>query len=182
MTSTLQQLRICNFGRSKLNATGSSGVGYQLINNDGTVTVARTTNGVYQTAPGIYSAYITFPNEFRGQILWDTGAIFPETYYASEQHNTEENLPDAIYDKLTAIDSKVENIGLSVTGSINDKLDLIADKVQFAVDMTAGRWKIENDQMIFYKEDNVTEVARFDLFDDQGNRSMDAVFDRRRTP
>ena len=34
--------------------------------------------------------------------------------------------------------------------------------------------------MIFFKEDNVTEVARFDLFDDAGNPTMDAVFERTR--
>ena len=182
MTATLQQLRVCNFGRTKLNATGSSGVGYQLIDFDGSVILSRTTTGVYQTAPGIYSAYITFPDEFRGQILWDTGSVFAETYYASEQHNTEENLPDAIYDKLNIIADGIENVNSSVTGSIGDKLNLLQNKIDYIADMTAGRWKIENYQMIFYKEDNVTEIARFDLFDDQGNPSMDAVFDRRKVP
>ena len=182
MTATLQQLRVCNFGRTKLNATGSLGVGYQLIDFAGAVVLPRTTAGVYQTAPGIYSAYISFPDEFRGQILWDTGAIFPETYYASEQHNTEENLPDVIYDKLNIINDKIEIIDANVTGSVGDKLALLQNKIDYAIDMTAGRWKIENCQMIFYKEDNLTEVARFDLFDDQGNPSMDAVFDRRKVP
>ena len=46
------------------------------------------------------------------------------------------------------------------------------------MDIQYGRWYINNNQMIFYKEDNVTEVARFNLFDDNGNPTMDAVFDR----
>ena len=174
MTATFQQLRIVNFGRSKLNATGSSGVGYQLLNYDGTVTLSRTTAGVYQTAPGLYAAYITFPDEFRGQILWDTGTIFPETYYASEQHNTEENLPDTIYDKLNTIENTI------ISGSLNSKLDVILDRIDDTFQMTAGRWKIENYQMIFYKDDNLTEICRFDLFDENGDPSMDAVFDRRK--
>jgi hypothetical protein len=174
MTATFQQLRIVNFGRSKLNATGSTGVGYQLINYEGNVTAARTISGVHQTAPGIYAAYITFPDEFRGQILWDTGTTFSETYYASEQHNTEENLPDTIYDKLATIENTI------LTGSLNNKLDLILNRIDDTFQMTAGRWKIENYQMIFYKEDNLTEICRFGLFDENGDPSMDAVFDRRR--
>ena len=180
MTSTLQQLRLANFGKTKANATGSSGVGYQLIGYDGTTAMGRTTTGVYQSAPGIYAAYINFPDNFRGQILWDTGTIFPETYYASEQHNTEENLPDAIYDKLVDIDTKVEGLGNSVTGSIDIKLDVLSNKIDDIFHMTTGRWKIEQNQMIFYKDDNLTEVMRFDLFDDLGNPTMDAVFDRRK--
>jgi hypothetical protein len=44
--------------------------------------------------------------------------------------------------------------------------------------MQFGRWKIINKQMIFYKADNITEIARFDLFDDSGNPSAEAVFER----
>ena len=121
---------------------------------------SRTTSGVYQTAPGIYAAYVSFPDGFRGQILWDTGTVFPDTSYATEQYNYEENNPkvDEIYDVVT-----------SMTGTLNSIYD-----IQF------GRWRIVGDQMIFFKEDNVTEVARFDLFDDAGNPTMDAVFERTR--
>lgn len=140
----LSQLKNVNFGRTRLNATGSSGVGYQLLDAVGSVVSPRTTTGVYQTAPGIYAAYVSFPDDFRGQILWDTGTAFLTASYATEQYNYEENNPrvDSIYD------------------------------IQF------GRWRIVGNQMLFYKEDNTTEIARFDLFDDAGNPTMDAVFER----
>lgn len=154
----LQQLRNCDFGSGKLNATGSSGVGYTLLDTTGAVAVARTTSGVVQIAPGIYSAYVSFPDDFRGQILWDTGTTFSSTYYATEQYNVEENDP-----KVASTYSAVTQISGTI-GSIYD--------------MQFGRWKILNDQMIFYKEDNVTEIARFDLFDESGNPTMDAVFER----
>ena len=140
----LSQLRNVNFGRTKLNATGSSGVGYQLLDVTGAPVASRTTSGVYQTAPGIYAAYVSFPDDFRGQILWDTGTTFLTASYATEQYNYEEN---------------------------NPKVDSIYD-VQF------GRWRIVGNQMIFFKEDNSTEIARFNLFDDAGNPTMDAVFER----
>lgn len=283
----LQQLRNVNFGRLRLNATGASGVGYQLLDETGAVSAARTTAGVYQTAPGIYAAYVSFPDNFRGQILWDTGTVFATASYATEQYNVEENDPriatiddnvryltgavgsitgtlstvasqvtqvsgtvNDVYDTLLVVSGNVDaisfttnqifgdvsTIGVQVTqmsGTLNDVyaaiLDLsgainslsssaqilsssvyaisssaayisssvsllsgaIADlaqitgtlgnieaKVDRLIDIQYGRWHIVNDQMIFYKEDNTTEVARFDLFDENGNPSMDAVFDR----
>jgi hypothetical protein len=40
----------------------------------------------------------------------------------------------------------------------------------FVKGIEAGRWKIENNQMIFYAEDNLTELVRFNLsFDLNGN-------------
>jgi hypothetical protein len=157
---SLSQLRNVNFGRTRLNATGSSGVGYQILDTVGSVVSPRTTSGVYQTAPGIYAAYVTFPDNFRGQLLWDTGATFPTASYATEQYNVEENNPnvDAVLDTLH-----------DITGTLNSIYD-----IQF------GRWRIVGNQMIFFKEDNATEVARFDLFDDAGNPTMDAVFERTR--
>jgi hypothetical protein len=44
-----------------------------------------------------------------------------------------------------------------------------------------GRWKIttgSSPQMIFYKDDNATEIVRFNLFDETGAPSFDAVFER----
>lgn len=156
----LDQLRNCNFGRSRMNATGSSGVGYTLLDVSGSTVVARTTTGVYQTAPGIYAAYVSFPNNFRGQILWDTGSAFVTASYATEQYNVEENNP-----RIDDIDRRT----LQMSGTLGQLYD-----IQY------GRWRIVSNQMIFYKEDNATEVARFNLFDDVGAPSMDAVFDRQK--
>jgi hypothetical protein len=44
--------------------------------------------------------------------------------------------------------------------------------------MLTGRFHITNNQMIFYEDDNLTEVARFDLTDESGNPSMANVFER----
>jgi hypothetical protein len=43
-----------------------------------------------------------------------------------------------------------------------------------------GRWKIESNQMIFYEEDNVTEIMRFNLFDEAGDPANTDIFDRQR--
>ena len=43
-----------------------------------------------------------------------------------------------------------------------------------------GRWKIDKSskQMIFFGEDNETTLARYNLFDRNGNASIDEVFER----
>jgi hypothetical protein len=45
----------------------------------------------------------------------------------------------------------------------------LLSNIEFIKDIEGGKWEIINDQMIFYKADNVTEVARFDLKDIAGN-------------
>lgn len=148
---TLSQLRNVDFGSYRCNATGSSGVGYTVLDENGATVVSRTTSGVYQTAPGIYAAYVSFPDTFRGSIVWDTGTAFTRVGYASEQYNVEEN------------DPRVAQIDTNVT---------------FLRGITAGKWQIINNQMLFYAEDNSTLLASYDLFDDVDQPTMDAVFKR----
>ena len=47
---------------------------------------------------------------------------------------------------------------------------------------TVGQWEInkEDNVMIFYQDDNVTEIGRFDLKDDKGVGSTEQVFKRTR--
>jgi hypothetical protein len=61
----------------------------------------------------------------------------------------------------------------SVSGSFAEAIKLISD-------IEGGRWKIESNQMIFYEDDNITEVARFNLYDSGGSPAMEDVFERTR--
>lgn len=159
----LQQLRNVNFGKTFSNATGSLGVGYSLLDISGSVVSPRTTSGVYQltSGSGLYAAYISFPDEFRGQIMWDTGTVYSSVGYAVEQYNVEENNP--------------------IVRETHNVVTTIQDSVEIIRQFTEGRWKIENNQMLFYDKDNVTLIATFDLFDAFGVPTEDAVFERVRT-
>jgi len=44
-----------------------------------------------------------------------------------------------------------------------------------------GRWQVDEttNQMIFYQDDNITEIARYDLFDRDGVSSINELFERR---
>lgn len=158
----LSQTRSVNFGKTKAYATGSNGVGYTLEDSQGLIASPRTVAGVVEiiTGSGMYAANIAFPIGFHGHVTWDTGTIFPIVSYATEQYNVESNDPKV---------GEIRNIVSSITSSISQLYDI-----------SYGRWKIDTitKQMIFYRDDNMTEVARFDLFDSSGTPSSDAVFER----
>jgi hypothetical protein len=158
-----------NFGKSYSNLTGSSGVGYTLVATDGTVSVSRSTSGVYQlvSGSGVYATYASFPSGFHGSIVWDTGGSSP--VYTFEQYNYEANNPNV--DANTALINQ-----LSSSMSTADAMTL------FLYDMKGGRWKIDRatNSMNFYKSDNATLVASFTLFDVGGIATTDLVAERRR--
>jgi len=70
------------FGNSK---TGLATVGLTLLNPDGTEHTARTVTGVYEMAGGGYGKNITFPDDWKGILKWDTGEGSP--VYAYEDYN-----------------------------------------------------------------------------------------------
>lgn len=148
-----------NFGSHRGHATGSLGVGYQLFNADGTLSQARSTEGVYEiiAGSGIYAVTASIPSSFRGTIAWDTGLAFARTVHAVETINPED----------TTIDVMTMLAGMS--GSL-----------EFLRGLTAGRWKIVANQMKFYDEDNVTPLATYNLYDATGSLSTDNVFERRK--
>lgn len=161
---SLTQVRTVNFGKNKSNATGSSGVGYTVFDSVGVVNAPRTTTGVTQLASGsgIYQAPISFPDTFKGSVLWDTGVAFPTTYYATEQYNSEENNPNV-------------DVILSMTTQISSSVEIIRG-------MTEGRWYIDENtnKMFFYDKDNTTLIAEYNLKDKDGLPTVDAVFERLR--
>ena len=54
--------------------------------------------------------------------------------------------------------------------------------IQSLFDINFGRWKIDKaaNQMLFYKPDNVTLIATFNLFDDTLTPVYDGVFERQK--
>jgi len=84
---------------------------------------------------------------------------------------------------------QVVSVGSGLTQEEHSKLMGTADEtsltallsdIAFIKNIEGGRWKIVDNQMIFYKSDNETEVARFNLYDKQGNLSEENIFERQR--
>jgi len=168
-----------DFGSSKSNATGSNGVGYTVYDVSGSMLLSRSIDGVNQTAPGIYSANVDIPPVTpTAQIVWDTGTAFFKTYYATDAVDLTSYM--SLSESIAGIGSYVST---AIATDLNNLTSMVAQvmiDVSAIKDHTTGRWLMKDNQMIFYKEDNTTEVARFNLFDDAGKPSLENVFDRRR--
>lgn len=94
MTSTVQIVKLVNFGRSR---SGLTTVGYTILNSAGSIVTPRTTAGVYEVSgsTGIYGALATFSASFVGTIAWDSGQQGTRNVYAAEHYNYLENNPDS---------------------------------------------------------------------------------------
>ena len=84
---------------------------------------------------------------------------------------------------------QVVSVGSGLSQEEHDKLMATADEaslaallsdIAFIKNVEGGRWKIINNQMIFYKSDNSTEIARFNLYDKDGQLSEENIFERQR--
>ena len=87
---------------------------------------------------------------------------------------------------LSGIDTKLDTNNAKAT-SIESKLDgaivtidLTKVDTAFIKAIEGGRWKIDTalNQMVFYDDDNTTEIARYDLKDADGNPVSDSVYER----
>ena len=58
----------------------------------------------------------------------------------------------------------------------------LEEQTQFSFDISGGKWALDanTNEMIFYSADNVTEIARFKMRDQDNNLSIESVFSRTR--
>mgnify|MGYP003646124094 CR=1 FL=1 len=88
----------------------------------------------------------------------------------------------SIYFTNTFSGSILWDTGESTPSYASEDYNGIQNKIELTRQLTSGRWKVDNSskEMIFYKEDNTTEIARYELFDESGSPSVSSVFDRRK--
>lgn len=83
-----------------------------------------------------------------------------------------------------ATKTDIESLDIPTVSSIttavwsHSKADQISTDVKFVRDIEGGKWEITNNQMIFYAEDNITEIARFNLYNENGVLSNTNIFSR----
>ena len=87
---------------------------------------------------------------------------------------------DAAHGSGSWTSTDVSGIQTDVT-AIKAKTDTIDwTNITSLIDEIGGKWQITGNQMIFYKSDNSTEIMRFNLFDAEGNPTMNNVYKRER--
>ena len=84
-----------------------------------------------------------------------------------------------IRDALGITGDKTSSTG-GVINYIKTKTDEMIVILDFLKDIEGGMWEVVDNQMVFYKSANITEVARFDLFDKSGIPAGDNVYKRMR--
>ena len=112
--------KTCAMGSSKTGLVGT--IGITLLNPDGSVHTPRTTDGIYEIGGGCYGKDITFPDNWKGIILWDTGGIDPA--YAVEDFNLEwmidklssaEEIADAVLDEPLSEHTSSDSLGEKIS-------------------------------------------------------------------
>lgn len=86
---------------------------------------------------------------------------------------------DDVFVTISVTSASIDDV-YTDTQYLTGTVGTIATDVDFVRSMTAGRWKIDTtvNQMIFYEEDNATEVARFNLLDTAGSPTSTCVAER----
>lgn len=105
--------------------------------------------------------------------------------------NEEADTYTAVAGVQTTVDSAATQAGLD---AVNDNISILDARVQSQEDQintifqfTAGRWKIfstgpDANRIVYYEEDGITVVAKFDLKDLTGSPTYQAAFERVKVP
>jgi len=131
-----------------------------------------TSASIVSIVSGVWDANMASHNQpnTAGSLLFSASAGgVPTIDYAQ--------IADSVWNAASATHQNSGSFGF-ITSQLSGTLETVSSKIRSLYDMNFGRWKIVSNQMVFYKEDNVTVVATFNLFDDVGAPTMDAVFER----
>ncbi len=146
--------------------------------------------GTIQTDIGTIDATLTSIDGRLTTIEGDVGTIQTDIGTIQVDINSIDTRLLSIEGDIGTIQTDISSISGNIVTIQTDiatiKTDISDLKVtsQFMADIEGGRWKVDvgANQMLFYKADNVTEVARFNLFDELGTPTADPsrIAERRR--
>lgn len=161
---------------------GSSIVGgYSIIdmNGDGCALNIRAHSGAIKiiNKTGASKVAIDF---LSGRLLLDS-TITAGTFYVRGVGEISENNATGItlFDEPLVNPAKIADAVLDEPISEHTVPDSFADFINFIKQVEFGSWKMINNQLIFYDE-NSNEIAKFNLYNAQGELSMEEVTERRK--
>jgi hypothetical protein len=88
----------------------------------------------------------------------------------------------SIYFSTNFSGSILWDTGESTPAYATEEYNPMPEQVEFIKSIEGGRWKLDSTtkQMIFYKDDNTTVVARFGMSGSEGTPAVSDVFERQR--
>ena len=120
--------------------------------------------------------------QFEEETVWTTKYVLGGNLVAINDYGDDPIKPSAYVNVIisgSTSPSIVYAEGGESVWSVSEK-DALINTVEFIKQFSSGKWKIAGNQMIFYKDDNQTELMRFNLFDQYGIPAMTKVFERSR--
>jgi len=131
-------------------------------------TLTEIGDGFYRYVFTDYSASINYVMRFDGGPALGAGRYT----FAANEHYSFENWEESMSSHTGSVFASGSVTPLSSSGQM----------INFIQDIEGGRWKIDisTKQMVFYKEDNITVVAVYDLFNSSSVADTNNVFERRR--
>lgn len=89
----------------------------------------------------------------------------------------------SIYFSTSFSGSILWDTGASTAQYATEEYHNVEEQISFIKSIEGGRWKIDTstNKMVFYKDDNTTKIASFDLKDSDGSASTSSVFERVRS-
>ncbi len=158
-----------------------------------------TSGTLTEDSGGIYTTSYTFTSTGEYRVIYNPPATYEhgfENIMVEDYGNYKADVSALALDSTVAKEAQATINVATIVGEVNDnetKINLIkletdkiqsikdeTDKIELIKQMETGKWKIESNQMVFYKDDNSTEIARFNLFDSGGVPTMTDVIERRK--
>lgn len=133
-----------------------------------------TDAAMFEVGDGWYKYnFATYASSKSYLVRCDGGAGLPvnERYVVTGNNEpSTDAISTAVWDEQLSSHSMVGTAGKIVMD--------IRDSIETIFNVETGRWKITNNQMIFYDENDAV-LLTFDLFDASGNPTMKQVYERR---
>lgn len=134
-----------------------------------------TDDAMSEVGDGIYKYSFT---EYSGTLDYAIRADGTVSLPAGEryQFSGNDNFVDDIWNEPLSF----HTASIYPSGSTGSAHVTMGEALGFIRDIEGGRWKVDTatNEMVFFKEDNVTVVARFNLFNQFGAAATDNVFER----
>jgi len=113
--------------------------------------------------------------QFEAQSEWTICYVEGGNIVAINDYGNDPIKPSAFINVVIAQSSSATISGGNWSDA--EKTSLI-NNMELIRQLNSGKWHIINNQMIFYEDDNQTEIMRFNLFDSSGNPSVLSVAER----
>ena len=124
--------KTCTMGSSQTGLVGT--IGYTLLKVDGTVEVARSIVAIYEIGGGCYGKDVSFPDDFVGSIVWDTGGVTP--VYAAEDCYIDA-LVNMVLDDTDELQTNQGDWATAVGFSVPNEYDVVIAALQTDLDNPA---------------------------------------------